>query len=52
MLQFLRKQIDYLRQFANLRCLCMEGNKVCNHDSYNQHVPRGLKLSSCRPDPG
>ncbi|CAE7266786.1 DRC3 [Symbiodinium sp. CCMP2456] len=32
------KQIDYLRQFANLRCLCMEGNKVCNHDSYNQHV--------------
>ncbi|CAE8686491.1 unnamed protein product, partial [Polarella glacialis] len=32
------KQIDYLRKFHNLRCVCLDGNKVCNHDSYNQHV--------------
>lgn len=32
------KQIDYLREFPNLRCVCLEGNKVCQHDSYNQHV--------------
>lgn len=32
------KQIDYLREFPNLRCVCLDGNKVCQHDSYNQHV--------------
>lgn len=32
------KQIDYLRKFANLRCVCLEGNKICQYDSYNQHV--------------
>lgn len=32
------KQIDYLREFTNLRCVCLDGNKVCQHDSYNQHV--------------
>jgi len=32
------KQIDYLREFHNLRCVCLDGNKVCSHDSYNQHV--------------
>jgi len=32
------KQIDYLRKFQNLRCVCLEGNRVCQHDSYNQHV--------------
>jgi hypothetical protein len=32
------RQIDYLRKFTNLRCLCLEGNKVCQNDSYNQHV--------------
>jgi hypothetical protein len=32
------KQIDYLRRFPNLRCVCLDGNKVCQHDSYNQHV--------------
>uniref|UniRef100_A0A7S2HKM0 Dynein regulatory complex subunit 3 n=1 Tax=Zooxanthella nutricula TaxID=1333877 RepID=A0A7S2HKM0_9DINO len=32
------KQIDNLRKFQNLRCVCLEGNKVCNNDSYNQHV--------------
>lgn len=32
------KDIDYLRSFPNLRCLCMEGNKVCDNDSYQQHV--------------
>mmetsp|Transcript_41266 Transcript_41266/g.94966 ORF Transcript_41266/g.94966 Transcript_41266/m.94966 type:complete len:563 (+) Transcript_41266:110-1798(+) len=32
------KQVDYLRKFANLRCVCLEGNKVCQHDSYNPHV--------------
>jgi len=32
------KQIDYLRKFSNLRCVCLEGNRVCQHDSYNQHV--------------
>eukprot|EP00929_Paragymnodinium_shiwhaense_P101461 TRINITY_DN6456_c0_g1_i1.p1 TRINITY_DN6456_c0_g1~~TRINITY_DN6456_c0_g1_i1.p1 ORF type:complete len:575 (-),score=224.11 TRINITY_DN6456_c0_g1_i1:167-1891(-) len=32
------KQIDVLRKFSNLRCLCLEGNKVCQNDSYNQHV--------------
>lgn len=32
------KQIDYLRKFQNLRCLCLDGNKVCQNDSYNQHV--------------
>jgi len=32
------KQIDYLRKFANLRCVCLEGNKICQNDSYNQHV--------------
>lgn len=31
-------QMNYLRPFPNLRCVCFEGNKVCNHDSYNQHV--------------
>jgi Leucine-rich repeat (LRR) protein len=32
------KQIDKLRPFQNLRCVCLEGNKVCSNDSYNQHV--------------
>lgn len=32
------KQIDGLRKFTNLRCLCLEGNKMCQHDSYTQHV--------------
>jgi hypothetical protein len=32
------KQIDYLRKFQNLRCVCLDGNKVCTHDSYLQHV--------------
>lgn len=32
------KQIDYLRKFQNLRCVCLEGNKICNDTSYNQHV--------------
>lgn len=32
------KQIDYLRRFQNLRCLCLHGNKVCQFDTYNQHV--------------
>eukprot|EP00928_Gymnodinium_smaydae_P091571 TRINITY_DN75296_c1_g1_i1.p1 TRINITY_DN75296_c1_g1~~TRINITY_DN75296_c1_g1_i1.p1 ORF type:complete len:564 (+),score=129.86 TRINITY_DN75296_c1_g1_i1:195-1886(+) len=32
------KQIDYLRKFKNLRCVCLDGNKVCQNDSYNQHV--------------
>mmetsp|Transcript_3518 Transcript_3518/g.5748 ORF Transcript_3518/g.5748 Transcript_3518/m.5748 type:complete len:563 (-) Transcript_3518:122-1810(-) len=33
-----QNQIDGLRKFQNLRCLCMEGNKVCQLDTYNQHV--------------
>lgn len=32
------KQIDYLRKFQNLRCVCLDGNKVCQNDAYNQHV--------------
>eukprot|EP00927_Polykrikos_kofoidii_P016932 TRINITY_DN17695_c0_g1_i2.p1 TRINITY_DN17695_c0_g1~~TRINITY_DN17695_c0_g1_i2.p1 ORF type:complete len:560 (-),score=155.00 TRINITY_DN17695_c0_g1_i2:125-1804(-) len=32
------KQINYLRMFRNLRCLCLDGNKVCQHESYHQHV--------------
>jgi len=32
------KQIDYLRKFQNLRCLCLDGNDVCKNDSYTQHV--------------
>jgi len=32
------KQIDYLRRFPNLRCVCLDGNKVCQDDQYNQHV--------------
>jgi len=32
------KQIDYLRKFQNLRCLCLADNKVCQNDSYTQHV--------------
>jgi len=32
------KQIDYLRRFQNLRCVCLDGNKVCQKDSYSQHV--------------
>lgn len=32
------KQIDNLRKFKNLRCVCLDGNKVCQNDSYNQHV--------------
>jgi len=32
------KQIDGLRKFQNLRCVCLEGNKVCTLDTYNQHV--------------
>merc|ERR1719486_802969 len=32
------KQIDYLRKFQNLRCVFLEGNKICQIDSYNQHV--------------
>lgn len=32
------RQIDYLRQFQNLRCLCMDANKICSVESYNQHV--------------
>jgi len=32
------KQIDYLRKFQNLRCVCLDGNKVCQNDSYHQHV--------------
>jgi len=25
-------------KFSNLRCVCLEGNKVCQNDAYNQHV--------------
>lgn len=32
------KQIDYLRKFQNLRCVCLEGNKICTNDSYQLHV--------------
>lgn len=32
------KQIDNLRKFANLRCVCLDGNKVCQNASYNSHV--------------
>lgn len=32
------KQIDYLRKFHNLRCVCLDGNEVCKVDSYKQHV--------------
>merc|ERR1719201_184405 len=32
------KQIDYLRKFQNLRCVCLEGNKICSNDSYQLHV--------------
>mmetsp|Transcript_18439 Transcript_18439/g.50617 ORF Transcript_18439/g.50617 Transcript_18439/m.50617 type:complete len:565 (-) Transcript_18439:146-1840(-) len=32
------KQIDNLRPFTNLRCLCLDKNKVCSNDSYKQHV--------------
>merc|ERR1719333_1996913 len=32
------KQIDYLRKFENLRCVCLEGNKICQIDTYSQHV--------------
>ncbi len=31
-------QINYLRKFPNLRCICLEGNKICQSDSYQQHV--------------
>jgi len=30
-------QIQVLRDFKNLRCLCMEGNPVCKLDAYNHH---------------
>jgi len=32
------KQIDYLRKFQNLRCVCLEGNKICTNDCYQLHV--------------
>lgn len=32
------KQINYLRKFKNLRCVCLEGNAVCKLDSYKPHV--------------
>jgi len=32
------RQIDNLRKFQNLRCVCLDGNKVCQLDTYNQHV--------------
>merc|ERR1719387_153113 len=32
------KQIDYLRKFQNLRCVCLEGNKIESNDSYTLHV--------------
>ncbi|CAD7950959.1 unnamed protein product [Amoebophrya sp. A25] len=32
------KQVNYLRRFGNLRCVCLEGNKICEADSYQQHV--------------
>lgn len=32
------RQIDYLRKFQNLRCVCFDGNKMCQLDAYNQHV--------------
>ncbi|CAD7945054.1 unnamed protein product [Amoebophrya sp. A120] len=32
------KQVNYLRRFPNLRCVCFEGNKMCQSDSYQQHV--------------
>jgi len=32
------KQVDYLRKFQNLRCLCLADNRVCQNDSYTQHV--------------
>eukprot|EP00392_Amoebophrya_sp_AT5.2_P016509 g16775.t1 len=32
------KQVNYLRRFPNLRCVCFEGNKMCTLDSYHQHV--------------
>lgn len=32
------KQINYLRKFNNLRCVCLDGNKICNLDNYEQHT--------------
>mmetsp|Transcript_115036 Transcript_115036/g.229042 ORF Transcript_115036/g.229042 Transcript_115036/m.229042 type:complete len:560 (+) Transcript_115036:55-1734(+) len=32
------RQIDNLRKFQNLRCVCLDGNPVCNNDTYKQHV--------------
>eukprot|EP00421_Protoceratium_reticulatum_P017028 CAMPEP_0168390976 /NCGR_PEP_ID=MMETSP0228-20121227/17749_1 /TAXON_ID=133427 /ORGANISM="Protoceratium reticulatum, Strain CCCM 535 (=CCMP 1889)" /LENGTH=553 /DNA_ID=CAMNT_0008404281 /DNA_START=62 /DNA_END=1720 /DNA_ORIENTATION=- len=32
------RQIDNLRKFQNLRCVCLDGNRVCQSDTYNQHV--------------
>ena len=32
------KQINYLRKFPNLRCICLEHNKICSSDSYRQHT--------------
>jgi len=32
------RQIDGLRKFQNLRCVCLDGNPVCNNDTYKQHV--------------
>merc|ERR1712176_1707100 len=29
--------------FQNLRCVCLDGNKVCQNDSYSQHVLAYLK---------
>jgi hypothetical protein len=31
-------EIQNLRDFKNLRCLCMDGNPVCKLDNYNMHV--------------
>jgi len=32
------KEVDKLRPFQFLKCVCFDGNPMCNLDSYNQHV--------------
>jgi len=31
-------EVQALREFENLRCLCMEGNPICKLENYNYHV--------------
>lgn len=31
-------EVQVLREFEHLRCLCMEGNPICKQDNYNMHV--------------